>query len=122
MTPEQITAMVNGLTKTIRKFVNSVNQVDKLKVGLVRNDEDGYWDLVIRENFDSKDQTVKLVLDLPENLSPDNTEALIQIAGTVSQRLSSYFRGVKANASRSKESKSASAKKAVQARWSSNIK
>lgn len=58
------------------------------------------------------------IVELPLTLSDNNSVAIAQIALAVGRRLERFERGKRVNASRTPEQKSASARKAIQTRWS----
>lgn len=113
MDKEQIRDLANGFAKMYLRYDDG-SEVEKRKIVLSQT-EDG-WDLNAVYAPIHRTKEVKLVLDFPL-LPLDRTEAAIEIAGYLSQRLGNYFRIKKANEGRSKESRSALAKKAVETRW-----
>lgn len=77
---------------------------------------EGAWDLIAVPKDRLKDFEPVAKFDMPD-LPADQTDAMIDLAGFISERLARYFAAVKANQNRSPEARKASAKKAIESRW-----
>lgn len=116
MTPDNIRTLTNRFCQVFKKMGGKPSDLKGVTVVLIRGD--GYWDLVARRSEDVKRRDYVTAIEVPEDLCEKPLdEALIDLAGVISSKLSASARTINANINRDPALKSEIARKAGKNRW-----
>lgn len=101
----------------VRGSLKSAEELRGTHIVLARL-EDG-WDLLALDTHRFNRRDYVTVIDLPEDIYSESLEdALIDLAGIISAKLTNASRAINATKTKSDEERSEIAKKAAAARWS----
>lgn len=101
MTPEQIRELTNCFCRMVKKYMRSPEELRGKCVVLSR--VEGGWDLTNASRpFDRRDFVA--VVDLPDDLFEESLDdAIIDLAGIISRKLTNSSRSINANLNRNKK-------------------
>lgn len=121
MNEKDITTMVNEFARMYGKYMDTEYSLEGLKAGLIEDEINNCWDLIACRP-EKDDARFKIIFDLPDDIPSDKTDAMIYLAGFISQKLNNYFkyREIAENLPNNKLSakeRSDAARKAAKARW-----
>lgn len=116
LTPEIIRELTNKFCVTFKKLGGKPEDLRGISIGLKRGDD--YWDLVAGRYSKTELKSFTATVSVPEDLCEKPLEdALIDLAGLISTRLSYAARAINQNLGRSKEERHNNAVKAGKNRW-----
>ena len=116
MTPEKIRELTNTFCRTFKEFGGKPEDLRDVSVVLARGY--GYWDLLAKQRGTFNRRAFVTVIDLPADLCEKSLEdALIDMAGIISTKLSASSRIINSNEKRGAKLRQEVAKKASEGRW-----
>lgn len=121
LTPENIRELTNKFCATFKKFGRKPKNLKGFSIGL--RGGDGYWDLVAGEYSKAELRQFTVVISIPDDLCDKPLqEALIDLAGVISTRLSSASRTINQNLGRSEKEHHDIAVNVGKNRWKKEMK
>ncbi|MBQ6396202.1 hypothetical protein IJH89_01290 [Candidatus Saccharibacteria bacterium] len=115
MTPEKIRELTNHFCHMVKKYLRSPEELRGKCVVLSR--VEGGWDLTtVTKPFNRRNYVA--VVDLPDDLFEESLDdAIIDLAGLISRKLTDSARAINSQRKREKKQIVENAKKAAAARW-----
>lgn len=109
-----------GINQFVKMAASTGFDFKNKKIWLKADLADDTFDIQTIDAFVKLKRGEGVAMDIPV-LPDDDVEAMIELAGAISERATRYLTALKGNKNRSAKARSASAKKALEARWAKRL-